>query len=135
MKAVQLLAGRSASAATRLSRGAIQIPTRRLSSTVTRNITRTTTPATLRINYRSFSSSQVAQKGLSPESSDPPAPKTQDHSTGTAAAQLTEAEYHEIADQYMNSLVLALEELADGEKGGSEGVEVEFAVSLLFMLR
>lgn len=128
MKAVQMLAGRTASAAIQATRSTLQTSTRRLSTTVTRNLTRTSIQVPLRNNLRSFSSSQFTQKGLSPESSDPPPPKTEDHSTGSAAAELTDSEYHEIADQYLNSLVLALEDLADGEKGGSEGVEVEFAV-------
>lgn len=84
----------------------------------------------LRTNYRSFSSSKATPKGLSPESSDPEPPKTQDHASGTEAAELSEAEYHEFADQYLNTLVLALEDLADTDKGG-DPVEVEFAVSIL----
>lgn len=122
-----MLASRTATAATKVTRSTFQISTRRLSTTATRNLTRTSIQ--IPRQYRSFSSSQITPKGLSPESSDPPPPNTEDHSVGDAPTELTDAEYHEIADQYMNSLVLALEEMADGEKGGSEPVEVEFAVS------
>lgn len=126
MKAVQILAARSATAATRAT-NTLRTSTCRF-STVTRSITRTTA-IPLRTNYRSFSNSRVAALTLSPTSSDPEPPKTEDHGSGIQAAELTDSEYHEISDQYMNSLVLTLEELADGDKGG-EVVEVEYSVSL-----
>ncbi len=75
-----------------------------------------------------FSTSSYRFKGLQPDSSDPEPPKTEpSHDTDVNAgpAQISDAEYHEIADQYLNTLVLALEELAEKK---SDGVEAEFSV-------
>jgi len=78
---------------------------------------------------RSFNSYQRLQKGLSPDSSDPKAPNTEDHPVGKLeAADLADAEYHEIADQYLNTLQLTLDELADQD--AQKGLETEFSVCL-----
>ena len=42
-------------------------------------------------------------------------------------AKIADAEYHEVADQYLNTLQLAAEEAAEGDE--SKGLEVEFSVS------
>lgn len=48
--------------------------------------------------------------------------------TKVEPAKIADAEYHEIADQYLNTLQLSLEEAAD--KDAQKGLEVEFSVSL-----
>ncbi|KIW29271.1 iron donor protein CyaY [Cladophialophora immunda] len=68
-------------------------------------------------------------KGLQPDSSDPSPPNTEPtHGTPAGAAQISDSEYHEIADQYLNTLVLAMEELAESS---SEGIEAEFSAGVL----
>lgn len=124
-----MIAARSAAvAAAGATRNTLRTTTRRFATTITQNAAKATVQIPLRISYRPFSNSRLTAKGLSPESSDPKPPNTESHEGGQEAADISDAEYHEIADQYMNTLVLALEELADGEKG-SEGVEVEYSVS------
>lgn len=73
---------------------------------------------------RTFSTSRVSCKGILPESSEPAPPNT-DTSHGSSPAQLSDAEYHEISDQYLDTLVLALEELSESR---TDGLEVEFSV-------
>ena len=75
-----------------------------------------------------FSTTTFRSKGLQPDSSDPEPPKTEashGNALGAGAAQISDAEYHEIADQYLNTLVLALEEAAESS---SDGIEAEFSV-------
>ncbi|KIW92586.1 iron donor protein CyaY [Cladophialophora bantiana CBS 173.52] len=68
-------------------------------------------------------------KGLQPDSSNPDPPNTEpSQSNSSGAAQISDPEYHEIADQYLNTLVLAMEELAERS---SEGVEAEFSAGVL----
>jgi frataxin len=82
--------------------------------------------------HRTFSTTTFRPRGLQPDSSDPSPPKTEPGTDSSAgAAQISDAEYHEIADQYLNTLVLALEELAESN---SEGVEAEFSVRIVHFL-
>lgn len=76
-----------------------------------------------------FSSTCVHRKGLQPHSEDPKPPATEDHKGHHAqeVAQIADSEYHELADQYINTLVLTLEEMAEEAKNG---VEVEYSVCL-----
>lgn len=81
---------------------------------------------------RPFTTYQPSRKGLSPDSSDPKPPNTEDHNVGSGKqepAHLSDAEYHEIADQYMNTLQLTLEEVADQD--AQKGLEVEYSVQTL----
>ena len=75
-----------------------------------------------------FTNSPASFKGLQPDSSEPAPPNTEPHPGSGSAAQISDAEYHEIADQYLNSLVLATEELSERN---SDGLEVEFSVRRL----
>lgn len=80
-------------------------------------------------NLRPFTISHHKPKGLSPASSDPEPPETEDHNDSTQeAVDLADAEYHEIADQYMNTLQLTMEEIAD--KDAQQALEVEYSVRL-----
>lgn len=78
---------------------------------------------------RLFTTYSPSQKGLSPSSSDPEPPNPQKHKDiQQEAVDLADAEYHEIADQYMNTLQLTMEEVAD--KDAQQGLEVEYSVCL-----
>lgn len=74
---------------------------------------------------RLASATPIARKGLSPESEIPPAPKDPEEiSQPVVAAVITDAEYHALADEYLETIVAKLEELQEGR----EDVDVEFAV-------
>ena len=76
---------------------------------------------------RSFSTTPTASKGLSPESEDP-APKEAESNIKTAQpAELTNEQYHELADAYMDSMVERMEQLQE-EK---DEVDVEYSVRSL----
>ena len=80
------------------------------------------------IRRHPFHSSAVKPKGLSPTSSDPEPPKGEHAGAAGHVAQpatLTTDEYHDIADQYIDALVLKLEEMAEQV---SEKLEVEYSV-------
>jgi hypothetical protein len=82
-----------------------------------------------------FSTTQHHQKGILPDSSDPAPPATEPHHdslANTGAAQISDGEYHEIADQYLDTLVLALEELSEKS---TDGLEAEYSVSHDLQLR
>jgi hypothetical protein len=77
---------------------------------------------------RSLSFSAPYRLGLSPGSSNPPAPKTEASPEAQAegtVAELETEQYHEIADTYLNNLLAALEEKAET----SPDIEVEYSVS------
>ncbi|EXJ60816.1 hypothetical protein A1O7_04969 [Cladophialophora yegresii CBS 114405] len=79
----------------------------------------------------SFSTHALRHKGLQPDSSDPLPPKpeaTHGNGPGAGAAQISDGEYHELADQYLNTLVLAMEEVSERN---TEGVESEFSAGVL----
>ncbi|EXJ93577.1 hypothetical protein A1O1_01969 [Capronia coronata CBS 617.96] len=75
-----------------------------------------------------FSTSRAVSKGLQPASAEPEPPKTESSNDNLAPADLTDAEYHELADQYLDTLVLAVEELSEST---SDGVEAEFSAGVL----
>jgi hypothetical protein len=78
---------------------------------------------------QAFSYSHTPRKGLQPDSEDPKPPVTQDHQGHHALepAQIADSEYHELADEYIDTLVLTLEEMAEDARNG---VEVEYSVCL-----
>ncbi|ETI24335.1 iron donor protein CyaY [Cladophialophora carrionii CBS 160.54] len=79
----------------------------------------------------SFSTHTLRHKGLQPDSSDPQPPKpeaTHGNGPGAGAAQISDGEYHELADQYLNTLVLALEDVSERN---TEGMESEFSAGVL----
>ena len=60
-----------------------------------------------------------------PESDDPPPPQSVPESKAEAhAAEISEGQYHELADEYLETILSKFEELADER----EDVDVEFAV-------
>lgn len=76
-----------------------------------------------------FSYTHVPRKGLQPDSEDPKPPATEDQGGHHALepAHIADNEYHELADEYIDALVLTLEEMAEDAKNG---VEVEYSVCL-----
>lgn len=71
---------------------------------------------------------------MTPDSADPKPPNTQDSAShAKEPANITDADYHEIADQYMNTLQLVLEEAEN--KDTTKGIEVEYSVSLPHQLQ
>lgn len=74
---------------------------------------------------RSFTSTPYTYKGLQPDTSDPKAPQTASHEpTPTEPTKISDSEYSEIADQYMNTLQSALEEKAEHDTE----IEAEYSV-------
>lgn len=77
---------------------------------------------------RSFNTTRSARKGLQPDSAEP-APPTPEPNTSSStiptAAQISDSEYHEIADQYLDRLVFAAEELSESS---DNGIDVEYSV-------
>ena len=77
--------------------------------------------------YRSFSTTPAASKGLSPESEDPAPKEPESHIKAAQPAELTEQEYHELANMYIDSLVQRMEQLQEE----SDEVDVEYSVHTL----
>jgi frataxin len=82
------------------------------------------------LRRRPFHASATSWKGLSPTSSEPEPPKGEHAGSAGHVAQpasITTDEYHELADRYIDALVLKLEEMAEES---SEKLEVEYSVRL-----
>lgn len=118
----------------RLARTASSRPMTR-SSTISTQLTRQT-PSPIRqasritfiTTRRSFGTTRTCYKGLTPET-DNPQPKVAEPNTTASSVspiELSEAEYHELSDSYLNTLVEQLEELQEAR----EDVDVEYSVSL-----
>lgn len=80
---------------------------------------------TVRPRFLSTTSSQ--RKGILPDSDNPTPPNVLDHASPAAPAQLTDGEYHEVADEYLEIVLAHLERIADQ----TETVEVEYSVRAL----
>jgi frataxin len=97
-------------------------------TTLTRQPLRTQpTPQVQPIRNRpSFSTTAHTRKGLQPDSADPAPPKTEPHvsSSTQEPAQLTDEQFHEKAEDYLERLVLALEEMVEE----ATDLEVEYSV-------
>ncbi|KIV92308.1 iron donor protein CyaY [Exophiala mesophila] len=77
---------------------------------------------------RSLTTSTTRYKGIQPTSSDPAPPKPEGHSKSGSVVQLSDGEYHELADQYLDRLVYAAEELSENQE---EGWDTEFSAGVL----
>lgn len=84
----------------------------------------TTVPAATIAARRLFTTSSPAARGIMPDTDNPQVKETPKSEVKTSVAELTDAEYHELADAYLETVVTKLEEIQD-EK---DGVDVEFAV-------
>lgn len=91
----------------------------------------TSQPLRTHTQRQPFSNTYAPRKGLQPDSEDPKPPATEDHQGHHALepAQIADSEYHELADQYIDTLVLTLEEMAEDAKNG---IEVEYSVCISF---
>ncbi|KAG8669575.1 hypothetical protein FPOAC2_08909 [Fusarium poae] len=81
------------------------------------------------LSQRSFSTTVSRKKGIMPDTEDPAKPLTEtEQAEPTAAvAEITEQEYHEIADEYLDNIVNRFEELQDQR----EDIDVEFSAGVL----
>ncbi|EAU35815.1 hypothetical protein ATEG_04013 [Aspergillus terreus NIH2624] len=93
-----------------------------------------TCPARLpRASQRGFSITSSVRKGIFPDSSDPPAPHPQSHNVAGAATHVTEPspltdqEYHEYAEHYLNVLQTEVER---AQEDGSD-MEAEYSAGVL----
>lgn len=73
-----------------------------------------------------MSTSSAMQKGILPDSENPPAKQAEDSPVTATPAEISEGEYHQLADEYLETILSKFEELQDER----EDVDVEFAVSL-----
>lgn len=79
-------------------------------------------PLTSQSRFLSTTSSKY--KGILPDSSDPTPPNVQDHAPKPVPAELTDEEYHELADEYLEVVLAQVEAMAEK----NEAVEVEYSV-------
>lgn len=80
------------------------------------------------IPRRPYHASTPVSKGLSPSHEDPEPPNNADGEASSHPAEpanISTDEFHDISDQYIDSLVLKLEEMAED---ASEKMEVEYSV-------
>lgn len=73
---------------------------------------------------RFLSTTPSQTRGILPDSDDPAPPNVQDDGVKAIPADLTDGEYHEVADAYLDVIVSELETLADK----NESIEVEYSV-------
>ncbi|KAF9878778.1 frataxin [Colletotrichum karsti] len=74
-----------------------------------------------------FTTSAVATRGIMPDTDDPQVKETPKEEVKRSVVELSDAEYHELADQYLETVVTKLEDLQDAR----EGVDVEYAAGVL----
>jgi frataxin len=79
---------------------------------------------------RPFSSTPVASKGLSPDSEDPHPKEAESSTVAAKPADLTNEEYHELADAYMDAMVEKMEQMQEER----DEVDVEYSVCSLLRL-
>ncbi|KKY34640.1 putative mitochondrial iron uptake protein [Diaporthe ampelina] len=76
----------------------------------------------------SFLSTTASQnRGILPDSDNPTPPNVQDDGIKATPADLTDAEYHEVSDTYLEIILSELETLADK----NESIEVEYSAGVL----
>ncbi|KAG6354710.1 hypothetical protein INS49_004728 [Diaporthe citri] len=76
---------------------------------------------------RFLSTTPSRTRGILPDSDDPPPPNVQDDDVKAIPANLTDAEYHEVSDTYLEVILSELETLADK----NESIEVEYSAGVL----
>ncbi|KAF4818503.1 Frataxin-like protein [Colletotrichum siamense] len=100
----------------------------RRSSAALLNATKPAATAGLVIPARKlFTTSAVATRGIMPDTDDPKVPETPKEEVKTSVVELSDADYHELADTYLETVLTKLEELQDAR----EGVDVEYAAGVL----
>ncbi|CAI0653558.1 hypothetical protein COL154_008497 [Colletotrichum chrysophilum] len=100
----------------------------RRSSAALLNATKPAATAGLVVPARKlFTTSAVATRGIMPDTDDPKVPETPKEEVKTSVVELSDADYHELADTYLETVLTKLEELQDAR----EGVDVEYAAGVL----
>ncbi|KAH7156965.1 hypothetical protein EDB81DRAFT_929138 [Dactylonectria macrodidyma] len=80
------------------------------------------------ICFRSFfSTSPIREKGIMPDTENPPKATPEPETATFTAVELSDADYHEIADEYLDTVVGKFEELQDSR----EDIDVEFSAGVL----
>ncbi|GJC89819.1 frataxin, mitochondrial [Colletotrichum liriopes] len=74
-----------------------------------------------------FTTSSIAARGIMPDTDDPKVKDTPKDDVKMNVVELTDAEYHELSDAHLETIVTQLEELADAR----EGIDVEYAAGVL----
>jgi frataxin len=80
------------------------------------------------ITVKFLSTVSQRQKGILPDAEDPQPRESVETVVTTTPADLTDAEYHALADDYLAAILSKFEELQDER----EDVDVEYSVRLLF---
>ncbi|KAH0421926.1 frataxin [Colletotrichum camelliae] len=100
----------------------------RRSSALLLNATKPAATAGLVVPTRKlFTTSAVATRGIMPDTDDPKVKETPKEDVKTSVVELSDADYHELADTYLETVLTKLEELQDAR----EGVDVEYAAGVL----
>ncbi|KAJ0385630.1 hypothetical protein COL922a_005955 [Colletotrichum nupharicola] len=100
----------------------------RRSSAALLNATKPAATAGLVVPARKlFTTSAVATRGIMPDTDDPKVPEAPKEEVKTSVVELSDADYHELADTYLETVLTKLEELQDAR----EGVDVEYAAGVL----
>ncbi|KAI3394719.1 hypothetical protein diail_2305 [Diaporthe ilicicola] len=107
---------------TSTTRTALFAPRRAVAASTTRALL-----PSLMTKSRFLSTSHSQYKGILPHSDDPTPPNVQDDGIKTVPADLTDGEYHEVADTYLEVILAELEGLADK----NDAVEVEYSAGVL----
>ncbi|OLN87283.1 Frataxin-like protein, mitochondrial [Colletotrichum chlorophyti] len=116
------LSGAAARTLRASSQGRLTIPRR---SALTLAASRASVPVTSA--RKLFTTSSVAARGIMPDTDNPQVKETPKDDVKMNIVELTDAEYHELADAYLDTVVTQLEELQDAR----DGVDVEFAAGVL----
>ncbi|KPM44267.1 hypothetical protein AK830_g2224 [Neonectria ditissima] len=80
------------------------------------------------VSFRSFFSTAPArEKGIMPDTENPAKPEPVAETPSFAVVELSDAQYHELADEYLENVVSKFEELQDAR----EDIDVEFSAGVL----
>lgn len=75
-------------------------------------------------NLRPLSTSPSLRRGILPDTDDPQPKQSAETVVPLTPAEITDTEYHELADQYLDLILTKLEERQDEQ----EGIDVEYSV-------
>ncbi|KAF3765759.1 Frataxin [Cryphonectria parasitica EP155] len=91
----------------------------RASSVVTRGLRLSTT--------RFLSATSSRPKGILPDTDDPEPPNVLDHAIKPVPAELSDEDYHDLADEYLEAIQDRLEEVAEA----NDQVDIEYSAGVL----
>ncbi|RAL65371.1 hypothetical protein DID88_000939 [Monilinia fructigena] len=84
-------------------------------------------PGAVYQTFRPIATSNKSSKGISPESENPQPKVSEGNAEQKQAAELTQSQYNELSDEYMDTIVEKLEELQEER----EDVDVEYSAGVL----